>query len=442
MIRYIYYSRSCSIASLLAICLVGFAGGALAQSAELQITSPENVGMDSVRIERVTTELQKLVDEERLPGMVTIAARRGEIVHYETMGYQNITTKEPMKKDTIFRLFSMSKPITGVALMMLYEEGYFLLTDPVEKYIPEFADMQVYVNMDDDGKMITEPAESKMTMRQLMTHTAGFGYGTMMGPHPVHVMYSEANTYDPGSSLQDLVTKISKMPLIFQPGTEFSYSAAVDIQGHLVEKFSGQRFGDFLHERLFEPLGMKDTGFYVPKDKLDRFAEQYHYDDNNKMVAQELYGGIVRYKEEQNLQAGGWGMVSTAMDYLRFSQMLLNGGSLDGVRILSPTTVRLMTTNHLPDGLVNNLKPHLGGQIGAAFGLNFGIVNQPYVNPVGGYSKGEYYWGGATGTWFWIDPVEDTIFIGMLQQFAGQPQIPDVRMISKQALYQAITEAN
>jgi len=307
-------------------------------------------------------------------------------------------------------------------------------------YIPEFANRQVYVDVDDDGNMVTEPAKTKMTMRHLVTHTSGLGYGTVMGPHPVHVMFSDSGVWDQDSNLQEMITKIAEVPLLFEPGSEFSYSAAMDVQGYLVEQFSGQTFGDFLQERLFAPLGMTDTGFSVPEDKRDRFAEQYHYDENGGLIAQELYDGLVGYTEDQTLHAGGWGMVSTAMDYMRFSQMLLNGGSLDGVRILSPTTVRLMHTNQLPQDLVNNLKPELGGQPGASFGVNMGIVEDPNVNPAGGYSKGEYYWGGATGTWFWIDPVEEIIFIGMLQQFAGQPQYPDVRMISKQALYQAITE--
>ncbi|QBF32036.1 serine hydrolase [Thalassococcus sp. S3] len=432
--------RVCS-AAISALFLVLSASPSFAEQVQLQMTAPEEVGMDRTRIERVTDQLQALVDQERLAGMVTIAARDGQLVHFETMGVQDIATGVPMAEDTIFRLFSMSKPITGVALMILYEEGHFHLNDPVSKFIPEFADMQVYAGVDDDGNMITEPAKNTMTMRHLVTHTSGLGYGTMMGPQPVHVMFSESGVWDQGSNLQEMITKIAEIPLLFEPGSEFSYSAAMDVQGYLVEQFSGQSFGDFLQERLFEPLGMVDTGFAVPEDKLNRFATQYHYDETGALIAQELYDGLVGYGEDQILQAGGWGMVSTAMDYMRFSQMLLNGGVLDGVRILSPTTVRLIRTNQLPEHLSNNLKAELGGQPGANFGINMGIVEDPNVNPAGGYSKGEYYWGGATGTWFWIDPVEEVIFVGMLQQFAGQPQYPDVRMISKQAFYQAITES-
>lgn len=403
----------------------------------LRQTAPEKAGMDSARMARVTEEMQKLIDQERLSGIVTIAARNNKIVHYEAAGFHDIASKKPMEKDAIFRIFSMSKPITGVGLMILYEEGRFGLSDPVEKYIPEFANLDVYTGLDDSGKMLTEPAKQKMTIRQLMSHTAGLAYGHMMGNHPIDLAYSEVNIFDPDSSLQGLVSKIAKIPLKFQPGTVFNYSAAVDVQGHLIEKLSGQRFGDFLEERLFKPLRMTDSGFYVPTDKADRLAEVYHYDENNRLVARELYDGAIRFKDDQKLQAGGWGMVSTALDYLRFSQMLLNGGVLDGVRILSPTTAKLMHTNHLPKGVVE-MAPHLGGQPGSSFGLDFAIIEDP-VNNGSAYSKGEYYWGGAAGTWFWIDPVEDLVFVGMVQQFAGQPQIPDVRGISKRAFYSAIT---
>ena len=322
--------------------------------------------------------------------------------------------------------------------MILYDDGKFSLNDPVAKYIPEFADLEVFTGTDDDDNLLTEPAKQPVTIRHLMTHTAGLAYGTMMGNHPIDLAYQEAAVFDPDSSLQEFSRKVTSIPLKWQPGTVFNYSAAVEIQGHLVEVLSGQRFGDFLEERLFGPLGMKDTAFYVPEHKRDRLAQVYHYDENNSLIAQELFGGVIRFYEDQQLQAGGWGLVSTAMDYLRFSQMLLNGGELDGVRILSPATVKLMHTNHLPAG-VTELPLHLGGQPGSSFGLDFAIIEDPVENGTA-YTKGEYYWGGAAGTWFWIDPVEDLVFVGMIQQFAGQPQIPDVRGISKRAFYSAITE--
>ncbi len=401
---------------------------------------PEAAGMDAQRLARVTGQMRSLVDAGRLAGTVTIAARHNRIVHYEAVGYHNVESGRPMEKDAIFRIFSMSKPVTGVALMILYEEGAFSLSDPLAKYLPEFSAPVVYAGLDEAGEVVTEPAATPITIRHLMTHTAGLAYGTMMGTHPIDVMYSAANIFDPDSNLETFVEKVAAIPLKFQPGSVFNYSAAVEVQGRLVEVLSGQRFGDFLQTRLFSPLGMVDTGFHVPAEKVDRLAEVYHYDDDNRLVARELYDGAIRFTEAQQLQAGGWGMVSTAMDYLRFSQMLLNGGELDGVRILSPTTVKLMHTNHLPPG-TEDMSPLLGGQPGSSFGLDFAIIEDPVENG-SAFSRGEYYWGGAAGTWFWIDPVEDLVFVGMVQQFAGQPQIPDVRGISKRAFYTAITKLN
>ncbi len=408
------------------------------RAARLSAVAPEKVGMNSERLAAVTGHMQQLVDDGRLAGTVTIGTRHGKIVHYEAVGFQDLASRKKLAKDAIFRIYSMTKPVTGVALMMLYDEGKFSLSDPLAKYIPEFDNLSVYTGLDDDGNMLTDPAERAVTIRHLLTHTAGLAYGTMMGTHPVDVAYSEANIFDPDSNLQTFVEKITQIPLKFQPGTVFNYSAAVEVQGHLVEVLSGQRFGDFLQSRLFEPLGMVDTAFYVPPAKLARLAEVYHYDGSDALIAQELFGGAIRFTEDQRLQAGGWGLVSTAMDYLRFSQMLLNGGELDGVRILSPATVKLMRTNHLPKG-VTEMSSALGGQPGSSFGLDFAIIEDPVENGTA-YSKGEYYWGGAAGTWFWIDPVEDLVFVGMVQQFAGQPQIPDVRGISKRAFYSAIEE--
>ncbi|MEM9621204.1 MAG: serine hydrolase domain-containing protein [Pseudomonadota bacterium] len=408
------------------------------QADRLTTGKASGAGMDADLLTRVTAGMQQLVDAGQLAGTVTIAARNNRIVHFEAVGQRDIERGLPMQKDTIFRIYSMTKPVTGVALMMLYDEGKFSLSDPLSKYIPEFAEPQVYVGTDEDGNFLTEPAEQAITIRHLMTHTAGLAYGTMMGNHPVDVAYSDADIFNPDSNLETFTRKVANLPLKWQPGTRHNYSAAVEIQGYLVELLSGQRFGDFLQERLFGPLGMQDTAFSVSPDKLDRFAQVYHYNEQDQLIAQELFDGAIRFTEDQTLQAGGWGLVSTAMDYLRFSQMLLNGGTLDGTRILSPATVKLMHTNHLPAG-VTEMSPMLGGQPGSSFGLDFAIIEDPVENG-SAYSKGEYYWGGAAGTWFWIDPVENLVFVGMVQQFAGQPQIPDVRGISKRAFYTAITE--
>lgn len=400
---------------------------------KLKISSPEKAGMDSSRLDRLSREMKVLVDQGVVAGLVTIGARDNKIVHFNSVGYKNLETKSPMTKDSIFRIYSMSKPITGVALMILHDEGKFRLSDPVDMYIPEFTDMQVHTGLGADGKMLVEPAQHRMTIRELMNHTAGIAYGTMNSADLIDQKYSELNIFDPDSSLHDMVKKIAKVPLKYQPGSKWYYSASVDIQGYLVEKLSGQRFGDFLEQRVFKPLGMKDTAFYVPEDKVSRFAEQYNLEPDGTLVAGELFDGAIRYLDNQKLQAGGWGLVSTAMDYLRFSQMLLNGGELDGVRILAPLTVKLMHTNHLPKGfpLTDPLRP-----VGTSFGLNFAIVEDPVEGD--GYSRGEYYWGGAAGTWFWIDPIENVVFVGMVQHF--QPHVHRIRGLSQQLFYQAITE--
>ena len=403
---------------------------------KFDMAEPQTVGLCAERMQRITSNLQQLVDEEQLSGMVVAASRHNKVVCHEAIGFHDIASKKPMATDAIFRIFSMSKPVTGVALMILYEQGLFSLSDPVEKFIPEFANMEVYVGDAPNGECLTEPAAQPITIRHLMSHTAGLGYGLMMGEHPIDVRYSAVDLFDPDSTLEAFARKVAAIPLKFQPGSAFAYSAAVEIQGYLVELLSGQRFGDFLRTQLFEPLGMSDTAFYVPEGKIDRLPAVYHYDEDDRMIEQELFDGAIRFTEDQTLQAGGWGLVSTAMDYLRFCQMLLNGGDLDGVRILSPTTVRLMHTNHLPAG-VTELDLEQGGQPGSSFGLDFAIIEDPVENGTA-YSKGEYYWGGASGTWFWIDPVEDLVFVGMVQQFMGQPQMPDVRGISKRAFYSAI----
>ena len=397
----------------------------------LDYSSPESVGIDSTRLERLTQAMQGFVDEGKLAGVVTAAARDGKIFHFESVGQRDLASGDPMENDDLFRIYSMTKPITGVALMILYEEGKFKLSDPVAMYIPEFTDLQVYAGMADDGTMLTEPADHPMTMRELMSHTGGLTYG-LFSQSPVDDLYNEAAVLDPASNLQDMIDKLAKIPLRQQPGSLWHYSVSVDVQGYLVEKLSGQRFSDFLEERIFEPLGMVDTDFFVPAEKADRLAEVYAYGPDGSLFASEGFTGGPSYLVEHEFEGGGGGLVGSAMDYIRFSQMLLNGGELDGVRILAPLTVELMHRNQLPKGLDNSIL----GANGTSFGLDFAIIEDPVEAE--GYSKGEYYWGGAAGTWFWIDPVENIVFVGMIQQFGNG--IPDVRGTSRRLLYQAIME--
>ncbi len=397
----------------------------------LQLASAEEVGMDSSRLDRVTQAMQGFVDEGLLAGVVTMAARDNKIVHFESVGYRDIEAQSPMTNDAIFRIYSMTKPITGVAMMILYEEGKFKLSDPVEKYIPEFTDLQVYAGEDDNGKPVLEPQNHKMTVRELMSHSGGLSYG-LFSQSKVDDMYNEANVLDADSTLQDMIDKLGAIPLRQQPGSMWHYSVSVDVQGYIVEKLSGQKFSDFLEERIFEPLNMTDTDFYVPEEKANRFAQVYGYSPAGELTAQEGFGGGNDYLRDQAFESGGGGLVSSSMDYMRFSQMMLNGGVLDGQRILAPLTVRLMSSNHLPTG-VNGLNPYVTH---TKFGLGFAVIDDPIQAEA--YSQGEYYWGGAAGTWFWIDPVENLVFIGMIQQFGAQ--LPDVRSTSKRLVYQAIME--
>ena len=407
------------------------AGSAAAGTAPaLQPAAPEEVGMSSERLARLHDGMQQLVDEGRLAGITTMIARRGRLVDFQTYGYRDLEAQDPMAEDDIFRIYSMSKPITGVALMTLYEEGRFQLSDAVEDHIPELSDLQVVQSWGAAGPIL-ENADHPMTIRELMSHTAGLAYG-IGAPGPVDSMYAARGALSRDQTLKDMIDKLAAMPLRHQPGTRWYYSIAVDVQGYLVEVLSGQPFDVFLEERIFGPLGMVDTGFHVPEQDHERFAQYYRYDADGRLTAMPASGapGSRAYLDPTTFFSGGGGLVSTTMDYMRFSQMLLNGGELDGVRILSPTTVALMTQNQMPREASERAP-------GVGFGLDFSVV----LDPVGKehVSVGEYSWGGAAGTWFWIDPVEDLIFVGMIQQ-AGSPRRPNMGQIARQLTYQAITE--
>ena len=342
-----------------------------------------------------------------------------------------------MTPDAIFRIYSMSKPITGVALMILYEEGKFKLSDPVARYIPEFANLQVAVGP--KGRRV-EKLSHPITIRELMTHTAGFTYG-WFSESAVDTMYAEKNVLAYDGTLRDMITRLAGIPLRQQPGTMWHYSVAVDVQGYLVEVLSGQKLDVFLQKRLFEPLGMVDTGFYVPKAKANRLAQLYGYSKSGGLIPPSRFDGstrlgnvalhadevVARYLAPPTFFSGGAGLVSTAADYLRFAQMLLNGGELDGIRILSPLTVDLMRRNQLPRD-VKEISPGVG------FGLDFAVIDDPVA--ADGISQGEVFWTGAAGTWFWIDPVEDLVFVGMIQQLGDER--PDLRSLSRRLTYQAI----
>jgi CubicO group peptidase (beta-lactamase class C family) len=403
-----------------------------AEQPPLPTAKAESVGMSTERLERLATGMKSLVEQGRLAGVVTMVARHGKVIEFDAAGKRDIAAALPMQKDSIFRIYSMSKPITGVAMMMLFEEGKWQLDDPVAKYVPEFAGLKVY-GTDAEGNMTLGDQRHPMTMRELMSHTGGFTYGFVSNT-PVDKLQREADLLNVDNTLDEFIKRVAKLPLNTQPGSEWHYSISADIQGYIVQKISGLPFAEFLDKRIFKPLNMVDTGFYVPPQKLKRFAEFYDYDKDGGL--QVLHGGLNHdFSAKPALSSGGGGLVSTATDYMRFCQMLLNGGQLNGVRLLSPLTVELMRTNILPPTMPIFVP-------GAGFGLDFAVYTDT-VAAGGYYGKGTFWWGGAAGTWFWIDPTHDLIVIGMIQQVAGTGAaavagVPDMRGLSHAYVYQAI----
>ncbi len=385
---------------------------------------PESVGFSSERLERLHAFIQGEIDNKQLAGAVTILARHGKIVEYRTYGMRDLATGAPMTKDTIFRDYSMTKPVTGAAMMLLYEQGKWLPSDPISKFIPEFAHLKVFSGFDANGKMLLADPEHAPNLRELMTHTAGFTYGN--ADTPVDRMYGELK---PGTSnvknLQEMIDRLAQIPLLYQPGKGWTYSMSMDIQGYIVEKLTGQSLPDFMHDHIFAPLGMRDAGFFVPPDKRARFAAGYH-ETNGQLVAEPTENGApTDYATQPTAPSGGGGLVSTAEDYYRFAQMLANGGELGGVRILAPSSVKLMTSNHLPAELLNG-KFGIGIHImrpGFGYGYNCAVIfDPPEANLPDG--KGTFFWDGAAGTWFWVDPTNDIVFVGMIQRRSSPDNHP------------------
>lgn len=405
--------------------IIGFATiAAHAAERDLAQVAAEDVGMSSSALNAFTAGMHEEVDKGQLAGIVTLVARHGKIVQRDAYGYQDLENQVPISQDTIFRIFSMTKPITGVAMMMLYEEGKFTLDDPVEKFIPEFSNLVVAKDDAPNGIPMAEEPSHKVTMRELMSHTGGLTYGPFSRSR-VDTLYTEANVLDRNATLQDMIDKLAQIPLRQQPGSVWHYSVSVDVQGYLVEKLSGMGFDEFLQERLFAPLGMVDTRFYVGAEKAARFSREYTSSANG--ITSPENGEFI---DPVPFLSGGGGLTSTAGDYLRFAQMVANGGSLDGVRILSSASVDLMRKNQLPAG-----QTEIPGYPGNAFGLDFAVVMDPAKN--GGMSAGSYWWWGIAGSWFWIDPVEDLVFVGMIQN-RNLGYARGLQLKSKELLYDAV----
>ena len=397
---------------------------------DLTVATPEDVGVSSERLARLDAGMQKMVDDGKLAGVASMLARHGKVVFTDTVGKLDVTKNLPIKLDSIFRIYSMTKPVIGVAMMILYEQGLYQLNDPVSKFIPKFADLQVYAELGSDGMIQTEPIERgrRITMRDLMKHTAGLGY-TLNPRHPVTRVFQEDRVLDPSASLQAMIDKIVRVPLVAQPQTAWVYSSSVDVQGYLVEQLSGQPLAEFLHEEIFAPLDMVDTGFYVRPSETDRVAALHTTNPDDGLVPTYDGRGILRIEPPVGASGGG-GLYGTAPDYIRFAQMLLNGGELNGRRLLSPRSVELMRSNHLTNGEQATYR-----RPGQGWGLNFSVVTNGAASGEA-WSTGSYYWLGIAGTWFWIDPEEDLIFVGMIQ--ARGPAIAEVQQLSRSLVYQAV----
>ncbi len=409
-------------------------------SLDMTLVKPESVGFSSQRLERLHTFMQQAVDNHQVAGAVTILARHGKVVDYRTYGMRNIETGTPMTKDTIFRDYSMTKPTTGVAMMILYEQGKWLPSDPIAKYIPEFAHLKVYAGTGADGKMILVDPVHPPIMRELMTHTAGFTYG-IFGDTPVDKMYRDAHPFQ-SKDLHEFVTKLAGIPLLYQPGTKWVYSVSMDIQGYIVEKLSGQPLPQFMHDQIFAPLGMKDAGFYVPSDKMPRFANVYWLTPEGGLSPTGPSVINARdYAHQPSMPSGGGGLVSTAEDYFRFAEMLARNGELDGKRILAPASVKLMSSNHLPSSLLTG-EYSIGSQVtrpGFGYGYNCAVVfDPPEANLPEG--KGTFFWDGAAGTWFWIDPTNDVVFVGMIQRMGTNSTSENLQYLSRAVVYGALVD--
>lgn len=407
---------------LLACLFASAALGAAPSWAEVKVAAPASAGVSPAGLQALDKTFHGLVDEGRLAGVTTLLARHGKVVHFDAYGVQDVNTKAPLRRDTIFRIASMTKPVTGVAMMILYEEGKWKLDDPVAKHIPEFADLKV---KGPDGTLVAQ--DHPMTMRELMSHTAGFDVSSGYAPEVT----------DRNQPLQAMIDKLAKLPLATQPGSDWRYGPSVNIQGYIVEKLSGQPLDQFFEERIFKPLKMADTGFAVPAADVGRVSAIHSYDAQKKLIAPP---NPIDPSVKPALLSGSGGLLSTTEDYWRFSQMLLNGGQLDGVRILKPETVKLMRQNVLREGVLVDL--YGPSQQGVGFGMDFAVVLDPAKaqTPQG---QDSYYWGGAFGTWFWIDPTNDLVFIGMIQNLNGSipgRDTPEVRGISYPLVYDALTD--
>lgn len=407
--------------------------------AQLAQVDPQQEGVSAERLERISEVSKSYIADEKVAGIATMVSRNGKIIYAKAFGERGVDDSKTLKIDDLFRIYSMTKPIVAVAAMQLYEKGMFHLSDPISKFLPELAELSV---MDEEGNLT--PNEEPISMQQLLTHTAGFSYG--FSNSKVDQEYNKAELWTSKDS-DDFIKRVAALPLHYKPGERWHYSIAVDLTGVIVERLSGMGLDEYLQTHIFEPLGMVDTFFEVPKKKMSRFLPNHYYDYGEKSLktvqeTKEKYNAMSNY-EDVSMFSGGGGLVSTAMDYMLFMEALQNGGSLNGNRILGPKTLQYMIRNHLSGsieqkgGAGENPLDEASNN-GFGFGLGFGLVTNSVNNSIIG-SEGEYNWGGAAGTVFWIDPVENVSVVSMIQLMSSPWKL---REDLKVAVYQALDQIN
>ncbi|MET4782690.1 serine hydrolase domain-containing protein [Glaciihabitans sp. UYNi722] len=401
----------------------------------LEPSRPEDEGLSSEGLARIDAAIQGYIDEGRLAGAVTLVARHGRRVHRSVMGLDDIASRKPLALDTIFRIFSMTKPVTGVAMMILHDRGLWKPEDPIAKFLPELEGAKVLIGLDADGAPTVADAHHAPTMSELMTHTAGFSYGT--DPQSaIDRLYGAAQVNQSGN-LRELVQRIATVPLAYQPGTEWLYSLSVDIQGAIIERLTGMTLPEFFDEQIFAPLGMTDTAFFTPPEKVARRATLYSSGEGAPLTV--LDNPLLPdFDAVPSMASGGAGLLSTIGDYARFAQMLLNGGEFDGARVVSAEGLKLQMANHVSDDILNGgfgvgnqrIRPGFG------FGFDGAVFTDPLLAgvPVG---VGTYQWDGAAGTWFWVDPENDLLFVGLVQLLSAAA--PPFQLRTQQLMADAIS---
>jgi CubicO group peptidase (beta-lactamase class C family) len=431
--------------------LISLAGGlllawvaALAAAADRAATTltpakPESVGFSSERLAALDAYIQERIANGHIPGATVMVARHGKIVMFNAYGKADPATGAAITRDSIFRIYSQTKLVTGVALMILFEEGKWRFDDPVTKFVPEFAKLRVFKSQNADGSLVLEDLVRPPTMREIITHSGGFGYGLEAGD-PVEKAYNESG-YLTATSADDAIARIAKLPMASQPGVHWRYSSSVDIQGYIVERISGQTLGSFMQSRIFGPLKMQDTAFYVPAEKTNRLVTLKSYDPKTNGLIAPSGVLVFDYSKPPGAGSGGAGLVSTTNDYARFAQMLLNGGALDGARILSPAAVRLIDSNHLAADIRAKSEEPFSEHTGVGFGVDVAVILDPAL--AGSTEEaGTMSWGGAAGSWFWIDPKNDLFVLGMMQVMNrwADPAIHNIDNDTGALVYRALVD--